>query len=148
LGVYILLDGNRGERLEEAADRERGITMAETEIRQPEYDKTGDLRDQIHGVRLEVRDQTHGVRLGIQEVRLEVEKVRSEMAKMDTGLSHRIGGVRLEVEKVRSEMTDQIGGLEKRMSEQIQGVEKGLRAWMAVGVSIIAVLVTLMSVLG
>ncbi|MDE0601887.1 MAG: hypothetical protein OXI56_08860 [bacterium] len=91
---------------------------------------------------MEVRDQTHGVRLEIQEVRLEVEKVRSEMAKMDTGLSDRIGGVRLDVEKVRSEMTDQIGGLERSMSEQIQGVEKGLRAWMAIGVSLIAVLVT------
>ncbi len=56
--------------------------------------------------------------------------------------------MRLEVEKVRTEMTDRIGGLERRMSEQIQGVEKGLGAWMAVGVSLIAVLVTLMSVLG
>ena len=119
-------------RLEEGADRERDMAMAEAEFwKQFEKDDGGEgLGDQIHGVRLEV------------------EKVRSEMAKMDTGLSDRIGGVRLEVEKVRTEMTDQIGGLERRMSEQIRGVEKGLRAWMAVGVSLIAVLVALMSVLG
>ena len=108
--------------------------MAETEIRQQESDRAGDLRDQIHGVRLEVRDQIHGVRM-------DLEKLRTDM-------TDQVGGVRLEVEKVRTEMTDQIGGLERRMSEQIQGVEKGLRAWMAIGASLIAVLVTLMSVLG
>ena len=71
-----------------------------------------------------------------------------DLEKLRTDMTDQVGGVRLEVEKVRTEMTDQIGGLERRMSEQIQGVEKGLRAWMAVGVSLIAVLVTLMSVLG
>ena len=92
-------------------------------------EESGDLRDRISGVRLEV------------------EKVRAEMAKMHTGLSDRISGVSLEVEKVRTEMTSQIGGLETSMSEQIGGVGKSLRAWMALGVSFIAVLVALMSVL-
>ncbi len=72
-----------------------------------------DLRDRIHGVRLEV------------------ERVRAKMATMHTGLSGRIGE---EVGKVRTELSEQIGGL-----------EKSLRAWLAVGVSFIAVLVALMS---
>ena len=115
--------------------------MAEAELWKQKDDRGGSLGEQIHGVRLEV------------------EKVRSELAKMNTGLSDRIGGVRLEVEKfrsemieriggVRSDMTDQIGGVERNMTEQIRGVEKGLRAWMAIGVSLIAMLVTLISVLG
>ena len=79
---------------------EREIEMTEVEFREQveQDDGSGDLRDQIHGVRLEV------------------EKVRAEMTGQIGGLerklSNRISGVGLEVEKVRTEMTGQIGGLE------------------------------------
>ena len=89
---------------------EREIAMTEVEFREQveQDDGRGDLRDQIHGVRLEV------------------EKVRTEMTGQIGGLerklSNRIGGVGLEVEKVRSEMTGQIGGLERKLSNRIGGV--------------------------
>ena len=161
---------------------ERELAMTEVEFREQveQDDGRGDLRDQIHGVRLEVekvRTEMTGQIGGLERklsnrisgVGLEVEKVRTEMAKMHTGLSNRIGGVGLEVEKVRAVMASQIGGLETKiggldtrlsdriteevgkvrteLSTQIGGVEKSLRAWMALGVSFIAVLVALMSVI-
>ena len=135
---------------------EREIAMTEVEFREQveQDDGRGDLRDQIHGVRLEV------------------EKVRSEMTGQIGGLerklSNRISEVGLDVGKLRTEMTGQIGGLETKigaldtrlsdriteevgkvrteLSTQISGVEKSLRAPMALGVSFIAVLVALMSV--
>ena len=165
---------------------EREIAMTEVEFREQveQDDGRGDLRDQIHGVRLEVekvRAEMTGQIGGLETqlsnriggVGLEVEKVRSEMTGQIGGLerklSNRISGVGLEVEKLRAEMTGQIGGLETKigaldtrlsdriteevgkvrteLSTQISGVEKSLRAWMALGVSFIAVLVALMSVI-
>ena len=115
--------------------------MAETEIRQPEHDKTGDLRDQIHGVRLEVRDQIHGVRL-------EVEKLRTDM-------TDQVGDVRLEVEKVRTEvartettLVEKIGGVESRLSDRMDGLERSLRGWLVMGVSVIGAMIALLGLFG
>ena len=80
---------------------ERELAMTEVEFREQvgQDDGRGDLRDQVHGVRLEV------------------EKLRTEMTGQIGGverkLSDRISGVGLEVEKVRTEMTSQIGGVGK-----------------------------------
>ena len=55
------------------------------------------------------------------------------MGRLETRLSDRI--------------TDEVGKVRTELSTQIGGVEKSLRAWMALGVSFIAVLVAVMSVL-
>ena len=76
--------------------------MAEVELSEQveQDDERGDLRDQIHGVRLgveKVRTAMAGMRVGlsdrIREVGVEVESVCGDMAKMQTGLSDRIGEV-------------------------------------------------------
>ncbi|MDE0131733.1 MAG: hypothetical protein OXQ32_05660 [bacterium] len=99
--------------------------MAEAEIRQQfeKDDRSGDLREQVHGVRLEVRDQ-------IQGVRLEVEKVRTEVARTETRLVEKIGGV------------------ETRLIERMDGLERSLRGWLMIGVSVIGAMIALMGLFG
>ena len=136
--------------------------MAEADFWKQKDDGGRGLRDQIHGVRLEV------------------EKVRSETAKMDTGLTDRIGGVRLEigdvrleVEKFRTELTDQVGGVglevekvrtevarsetrlvekigeaESRLSDRMEGLERSLRGWLVIGVSVIGAMIALLGLFG
>ena len=136
---------------------ERELAMTEVEFREQveQDDGRGDLRDQIHGVRLEVEKlrtemtgQIGGVERKLSDrisgVGLEVEKVRTEMTSQIGGLESQIGGLETRLQK---SMYEKMGELETRLSTQIGGVEKSLRAWMALGVSFIAVLVALMSVI-
>ena len=147
---------------------EREIAMTEVEFREQveQDDGRGDLRDQIHGVRLEVekvRTQMTGQIGGldtklcdrISEVGLDVGKLRTEMTGQIGGLETKMGGLetrmvdrmgRLETRQ-SDRITEEVGKVRTELSTQISGVEKSLRAWMALGVSFIAVLVALMSVI-
>ena len=154
---------------------ERETAMTEVEFREQveQDDGRGDLRDQIHGVRLEVekvRTEMTGQIGGLErklsnrigEVGLEVEKLRTEMtgqngdleAKMgglETRMTGQIGGLEAKMGRLETRLsdriTDEVGKVRTELSTQISGVEKSLRAWMALGVSFIAVLVAVMSVL-
>ena len=76
---------------------------------------------------VDLRDRIH-------EVRHEVEKVRAEMGEMKT------------------ELVDRISGVEKNLRSDIrQGLaelKRGLQGWLAFGLSLITVLITLVAVLG
>ena len=97
-----------------------------------------DLRDRIH------------------EVRLEVEKVRTEMGEMKAELCDRIsvevGKVRAEIGEMKAELVDRIGGVEKNLRSEIRQdlaeLKRGLQGWLAFGLSLITVLITLVAVLG
>ena len=143
--------------------------MAEAEFRrQFERDHGGgDLRDQIHGVRLEVEkvrtdlartemrlvEKIDGVETRLVEkidgveVRL-VEKIDG----VETRLVEKIGGVEVRlVEKiggVESRLGQEMTGLEARLSDRMDGLEKSLRGWLVIGVSVVGAMIALLGLFG
>ena len=112
-------------------------SMAAVELQEQRQETRSDLKDQIHGVGLEV------------------EKVRTQMGVTETRLVDRISGVGGEVEKVRTEMgvlevrvDEKMGEMEMRLSDQISGLQKNLRGWLVIGISVVGTLIALLAVLG
>ena len=97
--------------------------MTAVELQEDRPEMRGDLKDRIHGVRLEV------------------EKVRNDVAKVETRLVEKMG--RLEVRLI-----EKIGESEARLSDRIDGVERTLRGWLVIGVTLIGAMIALAEVLG
>ena len=122
--------------------------MAEAEVWKQRDDGGGGLRDQIQGVRLEVEKVRSEMMDQVGGVRVDVEKFRADM-------TDQIHGVRLEVEKVRTEvartetrLVEKIGGVESRLADRMDGLERSLRGWLVMGVSVIGAMIALLGLFG
>ena len=128
-------------------------SMAAVELQEQGYEARTDLKDQIQGVRLEVeKTRTEMVdRMGKSETRL-VDR----MGKSETRLVDRMGKLEVRVDgrmaEVETRMVDRMGKLETtletRLSDQISGLQKSLRGWLLIGLSLVGTLIALLEVLG
>ena len=50
--------------------------------------------------------------------------------------------------RMETKLIDKMGDLERKLSDRIDGVEKTLRGWLVIGVSLIGVMIALVEVLG
>ncbi len=101
--------------------------MTAIELQEQKDEAQGDLREQIHGVRLEV------------------EKVCTEMVSQVGGLEMRVCD---RIGEVEMRVCDRMGEVEARLSDRISGVEKHLCGWLVIGMSILGALIALVGVLG
>ena len=144
--------------------------MAEVESRETVENGQVDLRDRVHDVRLEVEKvhtEVQGVRVDVERlrsevtdlVRTEVQSVRSDMEREFRSVRTEVQSVRVGVERefrnVRGEMVEMEKRLSDRIGTEISGLRaemtdhyKSLRGWLALGMSVMTVLVALVAVLG
>ena len=114
--------------------------------------EVGEVRTEMAGLELRLVDQ-------IGEVRGEVGEVRTEMAGLELRLMDEFGEVRGEATALESRLVDRMNALERRLSDRLENqvnmmrtdmaeFQRSLRGWLALGVSLMAVLVTLVALLG
>lgn len=101
--------------------------MTAVELQEERPEVRGDLGDLIHGVRLEV------------------EKLRTQMAELES----RMVGKMAELEtRMVGRMDGKISELDTKLSDRIDGLERSLRGWLVVGVSVIGAMIALLGVFG
>ncbi len=119
--------------------------MTAVETQNPRGQVRDDLSKQIHGVALEV------------------EEVRTEMGGLETRLVDRMADLETRMvdrmADLESRMVDRMLEMERKLSDRFEGeidklrhemanFQRSLRGWLALGVSLMAVLVTLAAFLG
>jgi len=130
--------------------------MTAVELQEQTQEARGDLEDRIDGVRLEVEKvRTHLVdRMGEVET-----KMSDKIGAVETRLVGRMGKLEVGMGELETRMVGRMGELEVRMGDkmveletrlldQISGVQKNLRGWMVIGISIFGTLVSLLAVFG
>lgn len=101
--------------------------MTAVELQEDRPEVRGDLKDRIHGVRLEV------------------EKVRNDVAKVETRLVEKMGRLEVRLIEKIGESENRLG---EKMADRIDGVERTVRGWLVAGVTLIGAMIALAEVLG